>query len=382
MRFALLGCGSVGSVIAKFLTEDFRGAELVVFDKLTEVCRERLTKLGAGDVPVEFADANNAELLANILREYDLVIDALPGYLGINALRACIKAQANLVSVSFMPEDPMEFREEVIDAGVTVVPDAGLAPGISNVLAGRLLWVLDSVDEIGIYVGGLPAELVPPLDYVVTWSATDLIEEYVRPARLISNGEVRFVDPLSAILKVEFKGFGVLEGFYSDGLRTLLHTLKGKVRRAYEVTLRYPGHLSKIKLLCDLGFFSDEELSIGGVSIKPKEFTARVLDKKLRLKGVRDLVLLKVVGLGTRSGETIKIVCKRIETGSEPVSAMAKTTAAPATAAATLVANKMLPAGVVPPEYIGLSNELYNEFTKHLLRRSVKVECSEYPPNK
>jgi len=374
LKLAVLGCGSIGSVIVKFLSNDFVGADVVVLDKFASACRERLASLGVEDILVDQVDAGDLSTLTSKLRGYDLVIDSLPGYLGFNALLAAIKARVDLVSVSYMPQDPMELSEEVASKGITVVPDAGLAPGLSNVLVGRVVSVLRNVDEVGIYVGGLPKENVPPLGYVITWSAVDLLEEYVRPARVIIDGEVRYVDPLSSIEEIHIEGLGKFEGFYSDGLRTLLHTLRGKVRRAYELTLRYPGHLSKMRVLRELGFLDSEELRVDSVSVSPRRFTARVLEKKLRTEGMKDIVILKVIGTST-SGSRIEYTL--VKEGDKHVSAMAKTTAAPAVATVSLLARGKLPKGVVPPEYIGMKEELYRDFMKHLERRHLTVTSNQ-----
>lgn len=373
MKLAVLGCGSIGSVVAKFLSEDFRGADIVVLDKFTDSCKNRLSRLGTNSVCVDYVDAGDLSALASRLKGYDLVIDSLPGYLGFNAMLASIKACVDLVSISYMPQDPMELSEEAANADITIVPDAGLAPGLSNVLAGRILSILRDVDEIGIYVGGLPKENISPLGYVITWSAVDLLEEYVRPARVIIDGGVRYIDPLSSTEKVHIEGLGEFEGFYSDGLRTLLHTLKGKVRRAYEVTLRYPGHLSKIRILKELGFLDDEKIALDNASVSPKEFTAKVLERKLRKEGIKDLVILKVVGknkLGSR------IEYSLVEEGSEHTYAMARTTAAPAVATALLVAEGELSKGVIPPEYIGMNTELFSKFMNYLNKKQIKIKMN------
>ena len=240
MRVAVLGCGVVGSAVAKDLA-DHLSAELFVMDINEERAETLAREINSGWMRV---NASNYRQLVNTLNGFDLVIGALPGRLGFNALKAAVEAGVDIVDVSYMPENPLTLHEDAERAGIIIIPDCGVAPGLTNILAGYGASRLDAVNYIHIMVGGIPEKPIPPLGYTITWSAIDLLEEYTRPARIVLNGEVVEVPALSGLETVKFPGLGILEAFYTDGLRTLIHTMPN-VAEMWEKTLRYPGHAEK-----------------------------------------------------------------------------------------------------------------------------------------
>jgi len=275
MKILLLGCGNIGAVIALDLVNNISVDELVLVDKDVQRINKVLERTGISRLSYLKLDVNDYSELVKVMKTFDLVIGALPGRYGFKCVKAAIEAGVNMVDVSYMPENILTIHNDALKNGVTIVPDMGIAPGLSNLLVGHAINMLSSVESIYIYVGGLPEKRVPPLDYIATWSIGDLIDEYLRRPKIISNGKIVEVDALSGLEELDFPGIGKLEAFYTDGLRTLLHTVKG-VRDMWEKTLRYPGHIEKIRLLRDLGFFSDSPIN----SIIPRNLTEKILEKK------------------------------------------------------------------------------------------------------
>ncbi len=304
----VLGAGHVGRLIARDLTREH---DVCVVD----ASGERLASVR------DFArtlvlDARDGEALRREMRTHDIAVSALPGHLGFRAVRAAIDAGVSMVDISFMPEDPLSLHGDAVRAGVTVIPDAGVAPGLSNVLMGRMCSLLGQIDHGLIRVGGLPEEAKPPLFHAALWSPADLMEEYTRPARIVVNGEIVEVDPLEEIYPLEIPGLAPLEEFRSDGLRTLLYTVKA--RNLEERTIRYSGHLEMMRVLRDLGFLEREHV----------EHTLNVLAPHLRRGAERDLLVMEVIG--RRGDEEVQHFLLDRHSGGD--TAMARTTGYTATA--------------------------------------------------
>lgn len=320
---------------------------------------------------VEIRDVDD---LHRIMRDVDVAVNSLPGKFGRLSWIAAIKAKVDLVDISYSEDDPTAYNMQASEAGVTIVPDAGVAPGLSNMMAGRAYAQLEEVKELRIYVGGIPEEPVPPLGYLVTWSPEDLIEEYVRDARILENGSIKRKPALSDIERIYIPEVGELEAFLTDGLRTMLKTLKG-VSFMVEKTLRWPGHAEKIELLRTLGYLSKEPLQFDGESVSPAQLTAKLLRE--RLKGdSRDLVILIVHARGRRSPSDIEIEYRMVDRYDPPtgLTALARTTAFVATGVVKLISEGSLPGpGVLPPEIIGMDEALFASIAEWLSWRGIRV---------
>ncbi len=211
------------------------------------------------------------------MSEADAVVGALPGRLGFAMLETVIAAGKPIADISFSPEDLLSLDALAREKGVTAVVDCGVSPGISNLAVGRAAAALDEVDEVTIFVGGLPADRRRPFGYAIVFSATDVIEEYTRPARVVENGRVVTREALSEVETIEVPGVGTLEAFLTDGLRTLLSTVRARSMK--EKTLRHPGHADAMRALRDGGFFEMERVEAGGVSVSPRAVTEKLLGR-------------------------------------------------------------------------------------------------------
>ncbi len=374
MKVLVLGCGNIGSVIARDFAESMEESQIVVADREEE--RAKKVASSIEDAAWITVDATDYAGLVGVLRGFDLVIGALPGDYGYQALKAAIEAGVDMVDVSFTPEDPLELDRAAKEAGVTIIPDCGVAPGLSNMLVGYASAKLDRVLEAHILVGGLPEHPVPPLGYTVTWSAEGLIDEYMRDVRIVEGGRLTIVPALSGLEEIDFPGVGRLEAFYTDGLRTLLHTLRG-VESMWEKTLRYPGHVEKIRLLKALGFFDEEPVTVGRVEVSPRLVTARLLERSLRRPEVGDLLAMRVEVAGERGGKEARFRYHLLDRYDRErgVTAMARTTAYTASIVAGKLAQGIIKErGVVPPERIGMDEGLFKEILSALRDRGVRVE--------
>jgi len=375
MKILVLGCGNIGSVAAKDFAENARSVKVVIADKESVKARDVAERIGLDNVSWMRLDASNTAQLVNVLKNFDLAMGFLPGKLGYGLAKACIKAERDLVDVSFMSENPLALNEEATRAGITIVPDCGLAPGISNILVGNALSRLDSVQDVHITVGGLPEKATPPLDYTITWSPESLIDEYSRRARIVRDHEEIEVEALSGLETVVFPEVGELEAFYTDGLRTLLSTVEN-ARSVWEKTLRYQGHAEKIKLLKELGFFDEKPVEIDAFSLPPRRLTAKLLELKLRKPETEDIVLMKVEVCGFEENKRIRYVYRLLDRYDQErgITAMARTTAFPASIVAQLTLKKLIvQKGVVPPEKLGMKKELFDKILTALEKQGIRI---------
>jgi len=376
MKALVLGCGKIGPVAAKDLAESMGSIEVVVADKDGKKAEKVSEEIGRDNVSWVQLDILNSRESVNALKDYDLVLGFLPGSIGYHLVKTCVDAGKDLVDVSFMSENPLGLNDEALKANVTVIPDCGLAPGISNVLVGHAVEKLDGVQHVHIMVGGLPEEPVPPLGYIITWSPESLIDEYTRKARIVREGEIVEVEALSDLEPVDFPGVGRLEAFYTDGLRTLLYTIRN-VEDMWEKTLRYPRHAEKVMLLKDLGFFDEKPVSVDGLNVPPRKLTAKLFEQKLWKPKVKDIVVLKVEVSGFRNNERIRYVYHLLDRYDEKngITAMARTTAYPASIIAQLMLKQAVEEkGVLPPEKIGMKDELFTAFLSELEKRGIYVK--------
>lgn len=361
--------------MASELAEAMPSARIAISDSDLNRVRETCVKIAKGNVyPLQLDISDRAEL-ADALRGFDLAVGLAPGRLGYRTVKAAIEAGLDMVDLSFMPEDPLALNDEALEASVTVIPDCGFAPGLSNILIGRAVSLLDQVTDVQILVGGISEKPIPPLGYKLTWCVEDLIEEYVRRVKIVRDGHVTEVEALDGLEEVSFPGVGRLEAFYTDGVRTLHHSLKG-VRNISEKTLRYPGHAEKVRLLRDLGFFDESPLEVDQTAIAPRKLTMRLLERRLSAPEVRDLVAMRLTVSGVKEGSEVHYAYRLLDRYDEKrnVTAMGRTTAYTASAVIQLLAKKAVrEKGVIPPETLGMKESLFNQIMAELDRKGIKV---------
>lgn len=351
MRVTVLGCGLVGGPMARDLAEEPSFSVTVA-----DIRRDALDSLKrSSNLETVQADLSDLARVKALVAESDIVVSAVPGHMGFRVLRTLIEAGRNVVDIAFFPEDPFLLDELAKQKGVTVIVDCGVMPGMGNILAAHAASQLDHVEDILIYVGGLPQVREWPYEYRAVFSPVDVIEEYTRPARYLEFGRIVTRPALSDPEYIHFPGVGTLEAFNSDGLRTMLTTIKADCMK--EKTLRYPGHIEKIAVLRETGFFSKEPIEIGGTHITPLEFTARILFPKWKLgEGEGDLTVMKVTVKGSRGGmKTIHEfdLLDRYDPETRVIS-MARTTGYTATVAVRMLhAGLYDTRGVSAPEFIG-----------------------------
>ncbi|HSG29240.1 MAG TPA: saccharopine dehydrogenase C-terminal domain-containing protein [Candidatus Krumholzibacterium sp.] len=351
MKVIILGAGLVGGPMALDLASEGR-FEVTVADRDEDALSRIRGRSGIGTVTADLSPPGTVRALVS---DFDMVISAVPGFMGFDTLREVIEAGRDVIDIAFFPEDPFLLDGLAREKGVTAIMDCGVAPGMSNILAGYACGLLDEPTDVLIYVGGLPLRRKWPWEYRAVFSPLDVIEEYTRPARYVENGVTVVRPALSDPELIDFPQTGTLEAFNSDGLRTLARTLDA--RNMKEKTMRYPGHIEKIAVLRETGFFSRDEIEIGGARIRPLDFTARILFPVWEMeKDDADLTVMRIVVEGLSGGRQVRHTWDLYDTFDPDtgIHSMARTTGYAATTALRMVADGLYTEkGVSPPEYIG-----------------------------
>ena len=304
----------------------------------------------------------------------DLIVNCVPGFMGFDTSKKILK-ENTCVDISFMPEDCYDLEDCANGAKTALYPDAGVAPGLSNIIVGNLISNY-ALDEIKIMVGGLPKEKNPPWNYKAPFSPIDVIEEYTRPARIKENGQIKTVKALTGKIDFEVEDIGKLEAFLTDGLRTLLNSkLTSDIPTLLEYTIRYPGHSNMVSELIHSGKLDDITIPHNGKMVNQKEFTTKKLFKEWELAETdKEFTLLIITAKTMDSREISCVVYDEWRNG---WSSMSRTTGLTACAIVNLVLEKRLKnTGVITPEQLGSNQDHFNYIINYLKEKKISISFS------
>jgi lysine 6-dehydrogenase len=351
-----IGAGMVGSAMAVDLSKN-NNLFLADYDL------EALKKIKSKNPHIHIfqLDVTDDESLARWIEPADIVLLAVPGFLGYNALKTIINSGKNVVDISFSPENVLDLSPLAKEKGATVIVDAGVAPGIPNYLLGY--WDAQlNIESFEYYVGGLPKNPQPPFNYKAPFSPIDVIEEYTRPARMLIDHEVITEPALSDIKIMELQDVGELEAFNTDGLRSLLSTMN-HIPNLKEKTLRYPGHAELMLDYRNKGLFDNDKIA----ETSKKLFEEWKLDDNEIEFTVLDIII---------KGE-MKVISYHLYDEfdlTSRTSSMARTTGYTATASINLILENLWNAhGVFPPEIVGVKPECMQFILQYLSERNVII---------
>jgi saccharopine dehydrogenase-like NADP-dependent oxidoreductase len=357
-KIIVLGAGLVGSAIAIDLSKNHN----VTSADLNSEAFEKFKNYS--NIQTVQADLSDTKKLKELVADFDLVVGAVPGFMGYQTMKAVIEAGKNMVDISFMAEDFMQLDRLAKKHYVTVVADCGVAPGMGNIILGHHNKKMH-VKNYECLVGGLPVVREWPYEYKAVFSPIDVIEEYTRPARFIQNYEMVTKEALSDPELIHFDGIGTLESWNSDGLRSLMQTMKN-IPNMIEKTLRYPGCIE---------YFSYDEIEVNGTKIRPIDVTSKLLFPKWKLKeGEEDFTIMRIVIEGVENDAPVKYIYNlldKFERETQTIS-MARTTGYTCTAVANLILDGgFSKPGVNPPEFVGEKEGNLSYILKYLEERGV-----------
>ena len=364
MQIGILGAGMVGRAMAIDLAKKFSVTSFDVSGHALQLLTEKDPAVKT--IKADLGDYSNYNTL---LAGFDLVISAVPGFMGYLALEAIINAKKNVVDISFFPEDALELNALAKQNHVTAIVDCGVAPGMSNLILGYHNERMQ-INSFECLVGGLPKQRLKPFEYKAPFSPMDVLEEYTRPARYVENGSIVVRPALSDAEFVDLENIGTLESFNTDGLRSLLFTMP-RIPFMKEKTLRYPGHIDLMKALLSAGFFDEAPINFKGIEISPREFSSTILFDKWKL-GITEpeFTIMKITI--SNAEQTICYELFDEYDATTQTSSMSRTTGYTATAALNMLADRLFTEkGVFPPELIGKDEGCFNYIMNYLKERNV-----------
>ena len=368
MKAAVLGSGLMGSVIGWDLANS-EGVDEVVVADIDQAKLEALRRRAPGKkLSVEVLDIMRRDKVVSFLKRFDVAASALPHGVVHQSDLAAVEAGSKMVNIAFEDEQ-MELDDAARRSGATLVPGCGVAPGLGGILLAKGLEELGGGDEGHILVGGIPQEPRPPFGYKLVFSIVGLLREYTDQARVVRDGIMVKVMPFSTVEAYDFPPpIGRLEGFCTDGLASLVYTMKG-MRVLDEITLRWPGHAEKMNLLMESGYFSRDKVRAGGAEVSPLEVSWAVLGRKLAEGDPRDITVMRVIAKGTK-GEVVYDMVDRYDE-EMGVTSMGKTTGYTGSIVTQMLGRgEVKGTGVIPPEK-AVTGRMVEELLSQLARRGV-----------
>ncbi|KAA3631983.1 MAG: saccharopine dehydrogenase [Calditrichaeota bacterium] len=358
MKIAILGAGLMGRAALYDAVQAEGVTGTGIYDIDENLASEMKIRFGDENTVFGKLDASDEEAVYEVLKDYDSAVSCVTYKYNPGITKAAIKAKCHLVDLggnNDVVNEQLAMNDEAEAAGVIIIPDCGLAPGMVSVLAADGYAKFDKVDSLKIRVGGLPQSPRPPLNYQMVFSAEGLINEYWEPCVILDGGQKRTVNPMSAVEHLEFDGIGDLEAFYtSGGTSTLPETYNGKINFLDYKTIRYPGHCEKFKPMLEIGLANRQELPVNGQLVEPRALLKAVLDRNLSFNDL-DMVLVRLTIEGNKDGSSKTVVYEIVDRqlSKESLTAMMRTTAFPAAIIAWMAAaGKIEQKGCKPQEVV------------------------------
>ncbi len=367
MKIAVLGAGMVGRVIAADLCKNQQVTSFDINENNLAILKK------TAGISCKQADLSAYDTYATMLDGFDMVVSAVPGFMGYKTLESIINTGKNVVDISFFPENALDLHGLAVSKNVTAIVDCGVAPGMSNLILGYYDTQM-KIDSFECMVGGLPKKRIKPFEYKAPFSPIDVLEEYTRPARYVEHGQIITKPALSDAELIDFDKAGTLESFNTDGLRSILHTMK-HIPDMKEKTLRYPGHIQLIQSLQKAGFLDSKPIECKGQLVSPVDFTSALLFNQWKLEeGDEEFTIMKIIIRGTIDGKPQQVDYFLYDEydNKTNTSSMSRTTGYTCTAAVNMVLEKLFSSkGVYPPELIGKDIGCFEYILRYLKDRQV-----------
>lgn len=357
MNYLVLGSGMMGSAIAYDLAHAHGVQKVTLADVDMNRAKNAALGIGSPNVHSLVLDVNDHKSVVKAMKNHAVAIGAVSYRCNATLTKAAIEAGIHFCDLGGnddIVEEQLALADEAKARRVTIVPNCGLAPGLANILGARGAELFEAVDSVRMRVGGLPQHPVPPFNYQIVFSVEGLLNEYSGKSTVIRDFKLVQVDTLTEIESIDFPPpFGTLEAFHTSGGASLTPRMfEGRARELDYKTIRYPGHCEKFRTLLEIGFGSNEPLSLGSNVLTEREFFIELLKRKLPSAG-HDVVLMRVRIEGTRGGRHQRLTFTMIDFYDETrnISAMMRGTAYPTSVIAQfLAAGVIKTTGAITPE--------------------------------
>ncbi|MBA3405861.1 MAG: saccharopine dehydrogenase NADP-binding domain-containing protein [Gemmatimonadaceae bacterium] len=378
MRMLVLGAGLQGSACAYDLLQNEEITEVRLADlQIDHLAKFLAPYSGKRLIPTPL-DVRNREAVGALMRECDAVMSAIPYYFNLDLAKSAAEAGVHFCDLGGNTD--IVFEQKRLDAqarekNITIVPDCGLAPGMVNILSEHGIRQMDTVDEVKIFVGGLPQNPEPPLNYQIVYSLEGVLDYYTTLSWIIRNGEREQVKALSEVEPVMFDApVGELEAFHTaGGLSTMAFRYEKKIPSMEYKTLRYPGHAAIMEAIRELGLLELEPIDVKGVKVVPRDVAVAAMGPRLTKPKGRDLVALRVTVKGMKDGKPKTAAWELVDRYDEErgISAMMRTTGYSLSITGQMQARgEISPAGVHTPDECVPAERYIAELAK----RGVKIQ--------
>ncbi|HEX5577551.1 MAG TPA: saccharopine dehydrogenase C-terminal domain-containing protein, partial [Gemmatimonadaceae bacterium] len=376
----VLGAGLQGSACAYDLLQNEDVTEVRLADIETGHIAPFLAPYSGKRLIPTPLDVRDSEAVRALMRESDAVMSAIPYYFNLDLARHAAEVGVHFCDLGGNTD--IVFEQKKLDAlakekGITIVPDCGLAPGMVNILAQHGIDRMDTVDEVKIFVGGLPQDPEPPLNYQIVYSLEGVLDYYTTLSWVVRDGKRKQVKALSEIEPVQFAApVGELEAFHTaGGLSTMAFRYEGKIPVMEYKTLRYPGHAKIMEAIRELGLLELEPVDVKGVKVSPRDVAVAAMGPRLTKPKGKDLVALRVTVKGKKDGKPKTMSYELVDRYDEErgISAMMRTTGYSLSITGQMqVRREVGPAGVhTPDECIPA-----DRYIEELRRRGVSIAIS------
>lgn len=377
-KVIILGAGMMGHVMASELVKE-KDIDLTIADFSIENLEAVKKACNIKTVQVDFSVAGEAKKL---VKDYDLIVGALPKFLAAQTAMEILETGVDMVEVSGLDyanksaEDRKAMEDAAAKTGATIALGIGLAPGMINVFTGYAASKLDKPMNANLLVGGLPVIRKKPYEYKLVFSLIGTLGQFVFPVKVVKNNQILVQEACSEVEEIEFEELGTLEAFTTNGLTSLMHTHKDIIPDMKEMTIRYPGHVEKIKLLRESGLLSYDYIDFKGAKFRPVDFTSEMLLPSWKMQaGEMDLTPVRADISGIQDGKETNYHWELVDYFDPKTNytSMARTTCFPALIMARLMLDGKFKysGGLCHPEYIGQNHEVFDILMKEHEKRGV-----------
>lgn len=360
-RYAVLGAGRQGIAAGYDLAKFGQAEEVMLVDiqpTVAQAAAERINNLLGQPIATALeADISNPGQLTSALAGVTSFIGGVHYPLNPSLTRLAIRMGANMCDFggnTDIVRQQLELNAQAKSAGITVVPDCGMGPGMNISLLTYAMSLVDKAKEVYTWEGGLSQDPQPPWNFALTFHIDGLSNEYTGPAYILRHGEITEIPCLGGLEELDFPpSLGRLEAAVtSGGLSTAPWTFQGKLDRLENKTLRYPGHWAQMRAFAQLGLLELEPVKVGDAQVVPRDVFHALLEPKISPPEVRDVGVMRIKCIGEKDGRDVEAVVELIdyydqETG---FTAMQRLTGWHASIMAILAAEGQIQRGVVPVE--------------------------------
>jgi len=358
--YAVLGAGRQGTASAYDLANWGDAKQVILADKELEIAQQaayRVNRLLGRQVAVaKQLDVTELNFVKNVLQGVDAFVSAVPYYFNLEITRIAIEVGASMCDLggnTDIVRQQHALNNQALSRGISIIPDCGQVPGLGSSLIVYAMSLLDEVNDVFMWDGGLPQNPQPPFNYLLTFHVAGLTNEYAEPAVFLRDGKITLVEPMTELETVEFPGSGgTLEAFIAGGgTSTMPWTFEGKLRTLQNLTLRYPGHYQQLRAFWDLGLWDSKPVPVGKDEVVPRDVFHALYEPKVTYPNdpekSKDIVLVRVKALGKKAGKPAQALLELVDYFDEQTgfTAMERTTGWDAAIVAGMMARGLTPRG-------------------------------------